>query len=41
VHVVISGETHLDFTAKWAGHDAPLLRNPELNQVHLRKIERK
>jgi hypothetical protein len=38
VHVVISGETHLDFTAKWDGHDASLPGNPGFNQLHLRRI---
>jgi hypothetical protein len=38
---MISGETRLDFTAKWEGHHASLLRNPELNQVHLRRIDKK
>jgi hypothetical protein len=41
VHVVMSGETHLDFTAKWDGHDAPLPGNPGFNQVHLRRIDKK
>ena len=41
VHVVISGETHLDFTAKWDGHDAPLPGNPGFNQVRLRRIDKK
>jgi len=41
VHVVISGETHLDFTAKWDGHDAPLPGNPGFNQVHLRRIDKR
>jgi hypothetical protein len=41
VHVVMSGETHLDFTAKWDGQDAPLPGNPGFNQVHLRRIDKK
>jgi hypothetical protein len=41
VHVVMSGETHLDFTAKWDGHDAPLPGNPGFNQVRLRRIDKK
>lgn len=41
VHVVMTGENHLDFTAKWNGKDAPLPGNPAFNQVHLRKIDKK
>src|SRR5277367_4829869 len=41
VHVVMSGDTHLDFTAKWDGHDAPLPGNPGFNQVRLRRIDKK
>jgi hypothetical protein len=41
VHVVMSGETHLDFTAKTDGHDAPLPGNPGFNQVRLRRIDKK
>jgi hypothetical protein len=41
VHVVMSGETHLDFTAKWDGHDAPLPGNLAFNQVRLRRIDKK
>ena len=37
----MSGETHLDFTAKWDGHDAPLPGNPAFNQVRLRRIDKK
>jgi hypothetical protein len=40
-HVVMSGETHLDFTAKFDGHDAPVPGNPGFNQVELRKINKK
>lgn len=41
VHVVMSGETHLDFAAKWDGHDAPLPGNPGFNQVRLHRIDKK
>ena len=41
VHVVMSGETHLDFTAKPNGHDAAVPGNPAFNQVELRRIGRK
>jgi hypothetical protein len=40
VHVVISGDTHLDFTAKWDGHEAPLQGNPGFNQIELRRIDK-
>jgi len=40
VHVVISGETHLDFTAKLDGHDASVPGNPAFNQVELRRISK-
>jgi hypothetical protein len=40
VHVVLSGETHLDFTAKLNGHDASVLGNPAFNQIELRRIDR-
>jgi len=41
VHVVMSGDTHLDFTAKWDGHDAPVPGNPAFNQIELRRIDKK
>jgi hypothetical protein len=41
VHVVMSGETHLDFTAKSDGHDAPVPDNPAFNQVELRRIDKR
>src|SRR5215472_6268957 len=40
VHVVISGETHLDFTAKLDGHDAAVPGNPAFDQVEVRRIDR-
>jgi hypothetical protein len=40
VHVVISGETHLDFTANLDGHEASIPGNPAFNQVELRKIDK-
>ena len=39
-HVVMSGETHLDFTAKADGHDAPVPGNPGFNQIEMRRIGR-
>jgi hypothetical protein len=41
VHVAMSGETHLDFAAKWDGHDAAVPGNPGFNQVELRRIGNK
>ena len=41
VHVVMSGDTHLDFTAKWDGHEASVQGNPAFNQVELRRIDKK
>lgn len=40
VHVVISGNTHIDFTAKLDGHNAPVLGNPGFNQIELRRIDK-
>lgn len=40
VHVVISGEKHVDFTAKLGGHDA-VQGNPAFNQIELRRIDRR
>ena len=40
VHVVISGETHLDFTAKLDGHEASVPDNPAFNQIELRRIDK-
>jgi hypothetical protein len=41
LHVVITGETHLDFTAKSGGHSTPVLGNPAFNQVELRRIDKR
>ena len=41
LHVVMSGETHLDFTAKSNGHDAPAPGNLAFNQIELHRIDRK
>lgn len=40
-HVVMSGETHLDFTAKSDGHDTAVIGNPGFNQVQLHRIDKK
>jgi hypothetical protein len=41
VHVVISGETHVDFTAKLDGHEASVQGNPGFNQIEVRKIDKR
>ncbi|NYF92234.1 hypothetical protein RBB79_00145 [Tunturiibacter empetritectus] len=41
VHVVMTGETHLDFTAKSDGHETPVPGNLAFNQVELRRIDKK
>jgi isopentenyldiphosphate isomerase len=41
VHVVISGETHLDFTAKANGHDTAVTGNPGFDEVMMRRVGRK
>jgi hypothetical protein len=41
VHIVVSGETHLDFTANWNGHEAPAPGNLAFNQIELRRIDKK
>ena len=41
VHVVMSGETRLDFTVKSDGHDTAVPGNPGFNQVELRKIDKR
>jgi len=41
VHVVMSGDTHLDFTAKSDGHDTPVSGNPAFNHVELHRIDKK
>lgn len=40
VHVVISGEKHLDFAAKVGGHEASVQGNPAFNQIEVRKIDK-
>jgi hypothetical protein len=40
VHVVSSGDTHIDFTAKWGGHEAPVQGNPAFNQIEVRRISK-
>ena len=40
VHVVISGDTHIDFTAKLNGHGGSVSGNPAFNQIELRRIDK-
>jgi hypothetical protein len=40
VHVVTSGDTHLDFTAKWSGHATSVSGNPAFNQIEVRRIDK-
>jgi hypothetical protein len=40
VHVVTSGDTHIDFTAKWDGHATSVPGNPAFNQIELRSIDK-
>src|SRR5271166_4277226 len=40
VHVVTSGETHLDFTGKFDGHEAPVQGSPAFNRIELRRINK-
>lgn len=41
LHVVISGEKHLDFTARADGHDTAVQGNAAFNQVELRRVDKK
>jgi hypothetical protein len=40
VHVVMSGDVHLDFTAKLDGHESSVPGNPAFNQIELRRIDK-
>src|SRR5580658_5791302 len=40
VHVVISGDIHIDFTATWDGHEASVQGTPAFNQIELRRINK-
>jgi hypothetical protein len=41
VHVVMSGETHLDFTANWNGHDSSAPGNLAFDRIELRRIDKR
>jgi hypothetical protein len=40
-HVVMSGETHVDFTANRNGHETPAPGNLGFNQIELRRIDKR
>ena len=40
VHVAISGDKHVDFTAKLGGHETSVQGNSAFNQIELRRIDR-
>ena len=40
-HVVVSGESHLDFTANSNGHQSPAPGNLAFNQIELRRIDKR
>jgi hypothetical protein len=37
----MSGDTHLDFTGKWNGHESPAPGNLAFNQIELRRMDKK
>ncbi len=41
IHVVMSGEVHVDFTAKPNGHETAVPGNPAFNQIELHRIDKK
>ncbi len=41
LHVVMSGDTHLDFTAKSNGHDTPAPGNLGFDQIELHRIDKR
>jgi hypothetical protein len=41
VHIVMSGESHLDFTANWNGHESSAPGNLAFNQIELRRIDKR
>jgi hypothetical protein len=41
VHVVMTGETHLDFTANSSGHQSPAPGNLAFNQIELHRIDKR
>ena len=41
VHLVMSGQTHLDFTARSDGHGTAVSGNPAFNQIELHRISKR
>jgi hypothetical protein len=41
VHIVMSGDKHVDFTANGAGHEKKVLGNPEFNQAELHRTDKR
>lgn len=41
IHVVMSGETHFDFTGNSSGHASPAPGNPGFDEVQLRRIDKR
>jgi hypothetical protein len=39
-HVVTSGDTHIDFTANWKGHETSVQGNPAFNRIELHRIDK-
>ena len=39
-HIVMTGETHIDFTAKLNGHEGSVPGNSSFNQIELRRIDK-
>src|ERR1700741_2359091 len=40
IHVMISGDTHVDFTAKNDGHESAVEGNPAFNRVEFQRIDK-
>jgi len=41
VHIVMSGDKHMDFTADGVGHEKTVLGNPAFNQVDLHRTDKR
>jgi hypothetical protein len=41
VHVIMSGDTHFDFTAKSNGHETPVAGNPAFNRVAVHRVDKR
>ena len=41
MHVVMSGETHIDFTADTKGHPSPAPGNPSFDRIELHRIDKR